>query len=156
MASKKIWLNAQKAEEKYWMSKGINIKRTILYWNKKLKAINLSFDYFKQKEILEIGCGPSGIINFIPRNNLKIGVDPLILKYREKLVIKSNTNFLLSVSEFLPFKNNSVNILFAINMLDHCQNPIKVIREIRRIIKKDGVFILNLNIYNRLNKIYIY
>lgn len=43
--------------------------------------------------------------------------------------------------ENLPFKNNSIDVVFNIAVLEHVKNPEKVVDEIHRILKNDGVVV---------------
>jgi len=39
----------------------------------------------------------------------------------------------------LPFKNNSTDVIFCVAVLEHMANPEKVVSEINRVLKKDGI-----------------
>ena len=39
----------------------------------------------------------------------------------------------------LPFKDNSIDVIFCISVLEHVVNPEKVVSEINRVLKKDGI-----------------
>ncbi len=43
--------------------------------------------------------------------------------------------------ENLPFKENSIDIVFNIAVLEHVKNPEKVVNEINRVLKKNGIII---------------
>ena len=43
--------------------------------------------------------------------------------------------------ENLPFKNNTIDVIFNIAVLEHVENPEKVVAEIFRVLKKNGVVI---------------
>jgi 2-polyprenyl-3-methyl-5-hydroxy-6-metoxy-1,4-benzoquinol methylase len=85
--------------------------------------------------ILDIGCGPQGIIQTISKG-IRVGIDPLISKYRSTYQMPADINFVVGVGEYLPFKDNKVDLIFMINTLDHVINPKKVLVEVRRVCKR--------------------
>lgn len=55
---------------------------------------------------------------------------------------KNNITFQLYDGENLPFKNNIFDKIFSVNTLYFWKHPIKMLNEIDRVLKKDGVFAL--------------
>jgi ubiquinone/menaquinone biosynthesis C-methylase UbiE len=76
--------------------------------------------------IVDLGCGSNKIIASA------IGVD---LKSGKSAEIISN-------AENLPFKNNSINLLYSRRCIQHVKNDVTVFKEIHRILTKGGRFIL--------------
>jgi len=64
----------------------------------------------------------------------------LNLKY---LGLEKQVNFKIDNAENLSFKNKSFDIVFAINVIHHFQNPFKATNEFIRIIKPNGKIILS-------------
>lgn len=64
----------------------------------------------------------------------------LNLKY---LGLEKQVNFKIDNAENLSFKNKSFDIVFAINVIHHFQNPFKATDEFVRIIKPNGKIILS-------------
>jgi hypothetical protein len=72
------WNKAQEAEKKYWRSTKERYDR--LYWQEILhQGYGLDYNFFLNKDVLEIGCGPSGIIFQIDTAKSRIGVEPMDL-----------------------------------------------------------------------------
>lgn len=91
--------------------------------------------------VLDVGCGPN-VPSYLQDNNsieLAVGIDPLISfgKY------KSNGKIILmrSIGEFLPFKENSFDFVCFATSFDHIIEPINVLNETKRVLKKNGVAI---------------
>lgn len=84
------------------------------------------------KTILNIGAG--GKIDSILRKNTvkfqSIDIDP-----------KRKPDYVLSIEDLNTIKENSIDIIFCIEVLEHVQNPFKAIEEIKRVLKKGGVII---------------
>jgi len=45
-------------------------------------------------------------------------------------------------AESIPYEDNSFDIVISINVLEHLSDPEKIFKEVHRILKKDGVFIV--------------
>ncbi len=140
--------------------KGVKIKELfeMIYWrlikltNKSItnyhfeefytKQFNLTKDYFDQKIILDLGCGPRGSLDWATNAKLKIGLDPLAYKFNKHIRQNVEMDLICSYGENIAVKDNVVNVVTSFNSLDHVDNLIKVIHEIERVLKKDGVFLL--------------
>jgi|Deesub1362B_J571_1020462.scaffolds.fasta_scaffold00343_8 SAM-dependent methyltransferase len=140
------WLEAQRREKDYWImikKKGKKTPFKSLYRFKQLlllfKAANISFCNPDLKVIIDIGSGPNGgILPFIAKNSFKVAVDPLL---RGKLLnVPNDVNPIVAIAEMLPLHNGCCDMIFSINMLDHCSNPLNVLQEAFRVLKVNGYF----------------
>ena len=75
---------------------------------------------------LDIGCGPRGLGSL---SNIDVGI------YHKS---KSQRNFVLGDAHTLPYKDNTFESVFLVEVIEHVDNPTKVLREIRRVLKKNG------------------
>lgn len=142
------WDEAQEAEKRYWLSEWGEAEKTRqnqrLYWQEILnQGFGLDFNFFLNKDVLEIGCGPSGIIFQIDEARSRIGLEPmdlsnLINEDWKKTIVRRG------VGEELPFENNSFDIVISFNALDHAFNPQRVMQEIHRVLRDDGDFLLSI------------
>ena len=117
---------------------------------------NMYFKNTQKKIVLDYGCGPgNGLINIINTSNPKkiYAVDVseksiYLAKKRAKLhnlnvsFIKINENEKIS-----SIDDNSIDVIKSDGVLHHIENIDFVLREFKRILKKNGV--INLMIYNR-------
>jgi SAM-dependent methyltransferase len=142
--SSRRWNRAQEAEKKYWSSTKegwLNDDRR-LYWQEILnRGFGLDYSFFRNKDVLEIGCGPSGIIFQIDTAKHRIGIEPmelgnLIGEDWKKSIVKKG------VGEDLPFEDSSFDIVISFNALDHAINPDGVIRETYRVLRDNGDFLI--------------
>lgn len=107
---------------------------------------------FLDKTVLEVGCGfGGGVLKLWQVGAKAYGLDinpdaieiaKLILKDESKERISGNI-FCIAVGENIPFKNNTFDIVFSINVLEHVQNPTKVIRESVRVLKPGGFLFIH-------------
>jgi len=138
------WKRAQKAEKNYWLStnKSSSTEDFGRYWQEKLAhGFDLNYDFFKDKSVLEIGCGPHGIFYQLDNVKSRVGLEPmdlddLVQEDWKKSLVKNG------VAEKIPFENNSFDVVISFNNLDHCDNPGIVIEEIHRVLRYEGDFLL--------------
>lgn len=98
--------------------------------------------------ILELGCGDGTLWkeNFdkIPPNATIIlsDISEGMLRDARRSIGMSDTRFTYEVidCEKIPYKNKTFDIIFANHLLFYCDNIEKVCKEIRRVLKTNGIF----------------
>jgi SAM-dependent methyltransferase len=90
------------------------------------------------KRVLEVGCGPMGVIYFVP-GALRAGIDPLAREYmREFNFSTRGVHLLASMGENLPFRDGSFDVVIIGNVLDHVNMPGRTLDEVHRVLRPDG------------------
>jgi len=108
----------------------------ILQWNK-----------YKDKKVLEIGCGVgTEILQFAKNESIVIGIDLTkkaieITKKRFELY-KFKGRFMQADAENLPFEDNTFDLVYSLGVLHHTPNTKKAIREAYRVLKPNGKIII--------------
>jgi ubiquinone/menaquinone biosynthesis C-methylase UbiE len=138
------WKRAQIAEKKYWLStsKSWSTEDATWYWQRMLAhGFTLGYEFFAGKSVLEVGCGPAGIIFQLHNTKSRAGLEPMDLK---DLIIDGKRISIVKkgIGEEIPFENESFDVVLSFNALDHSVNPLKVIQEIQRVLRKNGDFLL--------------
>jgi SAM-dependent methyltransferase len=143
------WEGAQHAEKRYWKSRDNWIndgQSNEKYWAEMLRyGFGIDYDFFLDKDVLEIGCGPAGVIFSLKNTKSRTGLEPMDLNefikedWKKGLVRQG-------VGENMPFENNSFDIVLCFNALDHCLDPDKVIHEIHRVLREGAEFLLWLHV----------
>jgi 2-polyprenyl-3-methyl-5-hydroxy-6-metoxy-1,4-benzoquinol methylase len=147
-------------------------------WNKILYKIDiesiishvyLRTDQNKPIKIIDIGCGPSGILCELPSlnsnlfNNDKrfdyIGVDPLMSHYLKIVPALSSypVTWINGTGEDLSsLVERPVQIIFSINALDHTQDIRQCLRSMEKCLIPGGVAVISLNCHARFITAYLF
>lgn len=62
---------------------------------------------------------------------------------KENQATEGKIKHIASTTEFLPFQDNSTDVVYSRNSLDHVNNPLKTMLEIHRVLKPNGKFFLS-------------
>ena len=142
----KRWIIAQKSEKQYWQeyTRDALLKEELERHKRKAEILEEEWKNFikinKNTKILQIGCGPEDIITHL-KNGKRYAIDPLAEFYKKKFSLDyGNLEFLQERGELLPFKDNFFDIVILANVLDHVENPRRVLSEIKRVLKTNGIF----------------
>lgn len=88
-------------------------------------------------KILDVGCGVGDLVSH--RENI-IGVDinPCAVSYCQKKGLNAR---IMEINK-LPFNSNTFECVVLDNVLEHLDNPLPLLDEISRVLKKHGVLII--------------
>ncbi len=136
------WRKSQQAEMAFWKNCSNYRSQFSIdkFWENELHHFNgkLTMEDFEGKDVLEIGCGPTGMIHYIPGYR-RVGLDSLIEEYRRLDVLKhGGVEHVLGNGERLPFKDEAFHVIICFNVLDHTQIPESVCREMYRVLRRSG------------------
>src|SRR5262249_5164281 len=107
--------------------------------------------WLQAKTVVTIGCGCTGDLTAWPAA-IKIAIDPLLYTYQQLGMIMEDapgtcrTVYLSQGGEVLPLLDDCADLVVCRNALDHMPDPELTLKEIRRILKKDGVLFLSVDI----------
>lgn len=155
------WLQAQEYERGFWNRLGASIENGTtpqLDWYRwragrledLLSLIPGSMS--PTGTVLEIGSGPIGIVNFLEWGE-RFAIDPLEPFYREQASLtrlrNPGTTYLAGSGERLPLDAGSCSLVIIDNVIDHTYAPETILREISRVLKRDGRLYLSVNVHTR-------
>jgi len=88
--------------------------------------------------VLDVGCGPYAVPNYLDEypTELISGIDPL------EPFTKHPFEFIRGFAEFLPWNENSFDVVITATSLDHVLDLDLAISEIMRVLKPDGVLLV--------------
>ena len=98
----------------------------------------------KDDYVLDIASNDATLLNFYDKSLIKVGVDPISAKYK-----KFYKNIDFNLSDFFSYrllKKNNLNkkfkIITTLSMFYDLKKPIFFVKDIKKILHKDGIFIL--------------
>lgn len=149
------WQIAQQAEKDFWRNK-YTPESILRLENKYMKKARFIFNQCdeiskinKSTKVLQIGGAALDAINYFEKAK-RYAIDPLADFYKNHFKINyKGIDFKQGNAENLPYKNDSFDIIILANVLDHIQNPEKALSEIKRVLKKDGLFYLEVDVSNK-------
>ncbi len=106
---------------------------------------NVINDTFSNNDlkILDVGCGGGFLTNYLSeRYSTVIGLDASesSLEIAKKRDISKKVDYIIGDAYKLPYENESMDVVCAMDFLEHVESPEKVVAECARILKPGGVF----------------
>lgn len=140
-----FWLNIRKNGWRGFSPEGWRIAH-IHFKQYSLMYINRSISDLENKVVVEVGCGPAGVIPHLNNAAIAVGVDPLIDEYK-KLWDLSNDKVKYICSAIETFKTNiQADVVICWNVLDHVSDIELATKSLFDMLKPDGElwFMINL------------
>ena len=139
-----------------------NERENYFYGEGKINKIDLEEELMfsmlpdsKGKKLLDVGCGTGEITIELEKKGFRVtGID-----FSEVAIKKAKAKGIDAfVSDFdeegISLKDNSVNVVWASDVLEHVFDPMFLLSEIKRVLQPGGIFIFTIpndfNIYSRL------
>lgn len=97
---------------------------------------------YENKTVLDIGCGPRGSLEWAKQAKSRMGLDPLSSQYRKLGTGRHEMTYLTARSESVPLKGGACDVVSSFNSLDHVVDVVQTIREIKRVTRSGGLFLL--------------
>ncbi|HLE48575.1 MAG TPA: class I SAM-dependent methyltransferase [Patescibacteria group bacterium] len=103
--------------------------------------------YIKSKTVLDIACGSGYGTLYLAENGAKnvLGMDlsTSAITYAKKHYSHKNVLYSVGNAESIPLKNNSIDVLVSFETIEHLNNYKNFIKEIQRVLKKNGLLIIS-------------
>lgn len=106
-------------------------------------------EFYKDKIILDIGCGPRGSLEWAEIAKERIGMDPLVDQYLKMGAKDHKMSYVKAYVENIPFPDNYFDVICSFNSLDHVENMEQACLEIQRTLKAEGLFLLIVDIHTK-------
>ncbi|MCK4319949.1 class I SAM-dependent methyltransferase [Candidatus Micrarchaeota archaeon] len=100
-------------------------------------------EYCRKKRTLDIGCGRGGHARYVSGFAKKVyGIDPSDEAIAEAKSVCPKCKFFVGSAYKLPFKDNFFDSVYSIDVIEHLDYPEKMLKEVKRVLKKGGVFLI--------------
>lgn len=101
----------------------------------------------RNKNVLDLGCGPGIHAKLLTKRGAKVtGIDNSKVSINLARIESPKSKFIIGDIENLPFKSNNFDMVFSSMVIDHLKDWNKVLNEVNRVLKKNGIFVFS--IYN--------
>ena len=108
--------------------------------NKFINEISKKYDE-KGKTLLDVGAGHQPYKKFFKKINYESCDSDHIINEINYDILEAKHDFYCNINEHIPKNDNHYDIILCSEVLEHVYDPESVIREIARILKRDGIFI---------------
>lgn len=105
--------------------------------------------FWKDKVVVDFGCGPCGSLAWTDTPAVKIGIDVLSSVYMDNFgeeLASHNMIYVTSSEKRIPLPSNYADCLLTINSLDHVDSLNSMSNELNRILKPGGVLLGSFNL----------
>ena len=101
------------------------------------------------KVVADFGCGPRGSLAWARPAIARLGIDVLATRYVEEFAPGWRDHgrvYVQSTERHLPLGDDTVDLLFSLNALDHVRDFERVCDELYRVVRPGGEFVLGFNL----------
>jgi 2-polyprenyl-3-methyl-5-hydroxy-6-metoxy-1,4-benzoquinol methylase len=118
--------------------------------------VNLLNPFHKPgKKLLDLGCGPGFFLKSAEQAGWTaegVEISPIATDYANKVVKVKVQN---SSLEKVHFPEENFDVITLLDVIEHLRDPLQTLREIHRILKQDGVLLLNTPDLNSLSRFFL-
>jgi ubiquinone/menaquinone biosynthesis C-methylase UbiE len=139
--------------EKHDLDKFYNHPNSVFRYieNKRInKLIELAFISDSDK-VLEVGCGVGHILERVPKGNL-YGIDISDIQVKRATArLKGKAIIIKAPGEHIPYEDKFFDRILCSEVIEHVLDPVKLLLEIKRVLKDDGILSLSIPNENLIN-----
>eukprot|EP01062_Namystynia_karyoxenos_P045567 TRINITY_DN33892_c0_g1_i1.p1 TRINITY_DN33892_c0_g1~~TRINITY_DN33892_c0_g1_i1.p1 ORF type:complete len:350 (+),score=104.67 TRINITY_DN33892_c0_g1_i1:74-1051(+) len=119
------------------------------YWEqlRELRRVLETLSLRGGERVLDVGCGVSTVLHFLPDSVERWGADPLAEVYLRLYEYPPGMSVVPGRGEALPFESNAFDAVFCTNALDHVDHPTLVLSEVSRVLRPGGHFLLSVDLH---------
>jgi NDP-4-keto-2,6-dideoxyhexose 3-C-methyltransferase len=133
---------------KYWYRSGMN--RTMKKELQDIVHSILEIKKLKENDLwIDIACNDGTMFDFIPKNVIKIGIDPADDTYKQESEKKSNLIiqdfFSYDVFKKSKYGNQKAKVITTVAMFYDLDEPKKFLIDLKKILSDDGLWVLQLS-----------
>lgn len=103
--------------------------------------------------VLEVGSGAHGLIFFFGAQT-GVGVDPLAVEYRTLFPAwQGEAQTIAAYGESLPFRDGSFDVVLSDNVVDHAEDPARIVSEMARVLAPGGLLYFTVNVHHAVYRV---
>ena len=132
-------------EEEYWglaVDPDGNERNIMEEWDEQVENFRHIISYLDNSNlgnILDVGCGPGFFLSGLTSTWNKFGID---ISKKATEVCKKYANVETGELPNIAYEKNYFDVVTMIHVIEHLFNPLAYIEKIKKILKKDGLFVL--------------
>lgn len=120
---------------------------------RRARKIIEGLDLKNKEKILDLGCGDGFYIHMLTQLPVKLDItgfdyDQVVLKNARKNLGTKKVKLVSGTAEKMPFKNNTFDKIIMTEVLEHVEDDKKALKEVHRILKKNGILTFTVPSYN--------
>jgi SAM-dependent methyltransferase len=89
------------------------------------------------RRILDVGCGAGNMIHHLSRYGTVVGIDNNSIPLR--IARQRGYDARLAQAEEMPFEDKSFDLVTALDVIEHCDEDVQILRECYRVCADDGL-----------------
>ena len=102
--------------------------------------------FFEGKRVLDVGCGPRGSLEWASGAAERVGLDPLVDRYRELGIGSHAMRYVHAPAERMPLADASFDVIATLNSLDHVEDVDRAVAEITRVAAPGATWLLTVEV----------
>lgn len=106
------------------------------------RHFGLEASFFCGKRVLDVGCGPRGSLEWATTAASRVGLDPLVDRYRALGIDRHAMSYVRAPAERMPFGDASFDVVASLNSLDHVDDVDRTVGEITRVAAPGATWLL--------------
>lgn len=110
------------------------------------RQFDLDRAFFHGKRVLDVGCGPRGSLEWCEGAAQRVGLDPLVDRYRGLGIDAHAMTYVHAPAERMPFEDGSFDVVASLNSLDHVDDVERAIDEITRVAAPGATWLLTVEV----------
>ncbi len=111
-----------------------------------LKAYQFSMDFCQNKVILDAGCGEgygSGLLAEVATKVIGVDVSQEAIRHAREKYSRENLHYCVMDVVNMNFADNTFDVIVSFQVIEHLNNPLKFLKQIKRMLKKGGWAIIS-------------
>ncbi|WP_419552270.1 class I SAM-dependent methyltransferase [Candidatus Poriferisodalis sp.] len=135
----------------YWSKRKDAEGKLDNYWFERFYTdhFGLTHDDYRDKRVLDIGCGPRGSLEWATMARERVGVDPLADDYLQMGAAEHAMTYVAAGAETIPYPDASFDIVCSFNSLDHVDDLEAAIAEMKRLTAPGGLLLVITDVHDR-------